>query len=130
MRFIFSILTFCIILACLLLITSNIVLADTQAGGKSETKSGGTVSLNNPLGDTTDVRVILGRVIDAALGIVGSIALLMFIYGGFMWLTSAGRAEMVNKGRDAMIWAGIGLGVIFGAYALVHFVIFEAILGN
>lgn len=105
-------------------------------GGQASGKQSDTVTLTNPLcsdpnnPNCVGVPEILGRVIEAALGIVGSIALIMFIYGGFMWLTSAGNATMVDKGRDAMIWAAIGLGVIFGAYALVHFVLINAILGK
>ena len=68
-------------------------------------------------------QTLIGRVIGAALGIVGSLALLMFIYGGFTWMTSAGSAEKVTKGKGIMVWAAIGLVVIFSSYALVKFVI-------
>ncbi|MCK5416807.1 hypothetical protein KAI92_05270 [Candidatus Parcubacteria bacterium] len=66
---------------------------------------------------------IIGRVIKAILGLVGSLALLMFIYGGFMWMFSAGNKERVQKGKDVIIWATVGLIVIFTAYAAVRFVL-------
>ncbi|MBI2002992.1 hypothetical protein HYT45_04065 [Candidatus Uhrbacteria bacterium] len=78
--------------------------------------------LPNPLG-TSDIRIIIANIIRAALGIVGSIALLMFIYGGFLWLTSGGNDEKVKKGKDTLVWATLGIATIFAAYAILNFVI-------
>ena len=79
--------------------------------------------LPNPLGDIKDPRQIIGNVIKAVLGIVGSLALAVFIYGGFMWVTSAGNEEKIKKGKEMIMWAAFGLAVIFLSYALVTFVI-------
>lgn len=76
------------------------------------------VSLYNPLGES-DIRVIIGRVIKGILSLIGSIAFLMFVYGGVLWLTSGGRSEYVKKGKDILTWATLGLGVIFASYAAV-----------
>ncbi len=78
-----------------------------------------TVALYNPLGES-DVRVILGRVIRGFLSVVGSIALLMVVYGGVLWLTSAGNSDRIKKGKDVLVWAVLGLGVIFSAYAITN----------
>lgn len=82
-----------------------------------------TVSLSNPLGSDVTIPGLIGRVINAILGIVGSLALVMFIYGGFTWMLAAGSSEKVKKGKDILVWAAIGLIVIFSSYALVKFVI-------
>jgi len=55
------------------------------------------------------------------------LALVMFIYGGIIWMTSSGNAEQVTKGKNIIIWATIGLVVIFSAYALVNFVLTKAL---
>lgn len=78
--------------------------------------------LNNPLNET-DPRVIIGRIIKSLLGVSGALALLMFIYGGILWIVSGGSQEKINKGKDTLIWATFGLAIIFMAYALVGFVI-------
>lgn len=78
--------------------------------------------IKDPLGNAS-IPVLIGRVIKAVLGIVGSIALLMFIWGGFLWMTAAGEAKKVEKGKQTLIWATIGLATIFFAYAAVSFVI-------
>ena len=67
-----------------------------QTGGTQQVtgdSSGGTQQVNdtvgpeikNPLG-VDDPRVIIGNVIRALLGIAGSLALLVFIFGGFTLL--------------------------------------------
>jgi hypothetical protein len=92
-----------------------------------------TVSLGNPLGGEDgkgpSVNIIIGSVINAVLGVIGSLALLMFVFGGITWMTSSGSPEKVKKGRDIIIWSVIGLAVIFFSYALVNFVIFDIIGG-
>lgn len=88
-----------------------------------------TVTLTNPLG-TSDVRTIVGRVISASLSVVGSIALLMFVYGGFLWLTSRGDAKLVTKGKDTMMWAILGLVIIFSAYVIVRTVLTGLVAGS
>lgn len=71
-------------------------------------------------------KVVFGtiqKVIEAVLGIVGSVALLIIVYGGFLWLTSAGNASQVDKGKRTLAWAGVGLAVVFGSAILVDLVI-------
>ena len=82
-------------------------------------------SYTNPLG-VVDVRIIIGRVVRAILVIVGALALIMFVYGGFTWLTSAGNDQRVETGRTTLIWASLGLIIVFSAYILVKYVL-EAI---
>jgi len=88
--------------------------------------------LSNPLGDSasTDINILIGKIINAVLGIVGSLALLMFIYGGFIWMTARGNNEAIKKGKDVLVWAIIGMIVIFASYAAVSFVLKEVIQGN
>jgi len=79
-----------------------------SSGGKSE-----PVTLTNPLGTGVTPQIFIGRIIKAILGIVGSLALVMFVYGGFNIMTAAGTAEKVEKGKQILVWATIGLIVIF-----------------
>lgn len=81
-----------------------------------------SVSLTNPIG-TSDVPTLIGKIISAVLGVIGSLALLMVIYGGFTWMLAAGSSEKIKKGRDIIVWAMIGIVIIFTSYALVTFVI-------
>ncbi len=87
----------------------------------------GKVCLINPISART-VPELIANVVKTAVGIVGAVALLVFIYGGFIWLTSRGESGKVSAGKEAMKWAAVGLAVIFTSYGLVRFV-FSAITG-
>jgi hypothetical protein len=131
------IITFLLVLSIVFLFNVNLSLADDT--DKSKNVPGGCtdgtceeVKLNNPLGgegDDVSVNTIIGRVINAILGVIGSLALLMFVYGGITWMTSSGSPEKIKQGRDIIIWSVIGLAIIFFSYALVNFVIFDIIGG-
>ncbi len=91
--------------------------------------AGSAIRLEDPLqGKADNPNVLIGQIIKAALGLVGSLALLMFVYGGFTWMLSAGNTEKVQKGKNIFIWATIGLIVIFSAYGIIRF-LFTDVLG-
>ena len=83
-------------------------------------------SLENPLGSVTSISQLYGRIIYAFLGLSGAVSLVMFILGGFSWMTAGGNEEKVKKGRDTLIWASLGLVVIFSSYAVLK-TIFETL---
>ena len=84
--------------------------------------------LTNPL-KVNSIPEFIGNIIKALLGLSGSIALLMFVWGGIQWLISGGKPEMIKKGKDTIIWAFLGLVVIFTAYTLVSVVV-KALAGD
>lgn len=97
-------------------------MAATKATTGSPNCPEGSTCLENPIG-TTNVNQIFGNGIKVATGIMGSLALLVFVYGGFVWLTSAGNSDKVKKGTTAMVWAVIGIVVIFASYAIINLVL-------
>ena len=134
---------------CLLLTTGRLALAisggdadTTISGGDANTiTSGGGVkkisaptkkgpTLPNPLGSSVktlgDVPVLIGTIIKSLLNIIGALALLVIVYGGFTWMTSAGNESKVAQGRNTMLWAAIALAIIFLSRLLVQF-LFQAL---
>jgi len=75
--------------------------------------------IDNPIG-TTSWFTILGTVIRLMLGLVGSIALVMFLYGGALMMFSAGDSKKRQNGIDAIKAATIGLIIVFSSYAIVN----------
>ncbi|MEI7452501.1 MAG: pilin [Candidatus Falkowbacteria bacterium] len=123
-------------------ISNNVYAQTSDVGGgiqqsgnsASAAASTATISLQNPLCPANDQNCasgtpqgLIGRVINGVLGIVGSIALLMFIYGGFLWMTSQGNDKQVQTGKDILLWAALGMALIFLSYALVRFLISDVI---
>lgn len=53
------------------------------------------------------------------LGVLGSVTLVMFIYGGVIFLTSAGSAQRVQQGKTILLNAVIGVIIVIFAWVLV-----------
>ena len=96
----------------------------TEEGGDRNVEGGGRTpkaELQNPIGETS-ISKIIGKIIQVILGLVGTISLVMFIYAGVVWLTARGNSEAIKKGRDTMVWAVVGLLVVFSSYIILKFV--------
>jgi len=71
---------------------------------------------------TTDIPTIAAIIITALLGLVGMIFFILFIYGGFQWMTAAGNEEKIRKAKKLIVNAVIGLAIIIMAYAITYFI--------
>ena len=70
-----------------------------------------------------DPRVAVANIINIALGLLGIIAVVLIVYAGFKWMTSAGNEEAVGSAKKTLIAAVIGLVIILSAYIIANFVI-------
>lgn len=58
-----------------------------------------------------------------SVGMLSIFAVFMFVFGGFWWLISTGNQERINRGKQIMIGAAIGLILSLMSYILVTFTI-------
>ncbi|KKR08281.1 MAG: hypothetical protein UT32_C0002G0044 [Parcubacteria group bacterium GW2011_GWC2_39_14] len=72
---------------------------------------------------STVTQELIGNAIKILLGIMGSVALCIFIYGGIIWMTAGGTPENITNAQNTMIWAAIGLFAIFASYMIINFLI-------
>lgn len=72
---------------------------------------------------TTDIRITIARIIRTAMSLLGIIAVLIILYGGFKWMTSQGSDEAVGDAKKIITAGIIGLVIILTAYAIASFVI-------
>ena len=63
------------------------------------------------------------NVINFFLFAVGIAAVVMIIYGGYLYISSGGDAGKLAKAKNTILWAVIGLAVVVLSYAIVNFVI-------
>jgi hypothetical protein len=90
------------------------------AGAGSVTK---TYTLYNPLSGVSDLRVVIGRLGNMLVAVSGSVALLMFVYGGILLIASGGDKGRIERGRGIFIWTTVGLVIIFSAQAIITAII-------
>jgi len=66
----------------------------------------------------TDVLNVLQRAANWFLAIVLVLAVIIFIYVGFTFMTAEGDAEKIEKAKKMLFWAIIGVKVAFLSYGL------------
>ncbi len=66
---------------------------------------------------------IVQGILNWIFGIIGIIAVIMVILGGFKLMTSTGDPGRVKKGKDTILYGIIGLVIALLAFAIVNFVI-------
>ena len=70
-----------------------------------------------------DLLTIIGNIINVFLGLLGVVLLLLLLYAGFLWMTSAGNEEIITKAKNIIKSAIIGLIICLAAFAIATFVI-------
>lgn len=75
---------------------------------------------------TTGINSIIKTVIDIFSLIIGAIAVIMIIYGGFKYITSAGNDSNVSAAKNTILYALIGLVIVALAQIIVRFVLAKA----
>lgn len=70
----------------------------------------------------SDVPTLIGNVIGTALSMIAVIFFLLMVYGGFLWMTAHGDSSQVDKAKDTIIAAVIGIIVVLASYAITNFV--------
>ena len=68
------------------------------------------------------VTVLFTRIANVLTFLVGSISIIMIIYGGLRYVISRGDASQVKAAKDTILYAVAGVVVAIVAYAIIKFV--------
>lgn len=74
---------------------------------------------------TADIRVVIVRIINAALGFLGIIVVLLVLYGGYLWMTAGGDERKVETAKTVLKNSVIGLIIIILAFAITRFILLQ-----
>ncbi|MFA6161131.1 MAG: pilin [Patescibacteria group bacterium] len=123
---------------CCAIIKGGTAAAGSKAAGAAIPQTGSTAKwlLNNPEGtglqlvpctETGDCTVdnIVQQGVNFAkwvMGLAGALFLLVFVYGGAMYVVSFGRSDYVTKGKNAMTRGVFGIILVMGAWTVVSYV--------
>lgn len=66
---------------------------------------------------------VVGGIINIVLALLAIIAIVLFLYGGFLWMTAGGNEENVAKAKKIITATVIGLVIILLSAAAVNFVL-------
>ncbi|MBO7560646.1 hypothetical protein J6T21_01225 [Candidatus Saccharibacteria bacterium] len=67
----------------------------------------------------------IAGIVNAIIGVLGIVAVVVIILGGISYMTSNGDATKVKKAKDTILYGVIGLVIVILSAAIVNFVIFK-----
>ena len=77
-----------------------------------------------------DLRITIANIIRTAMGLLGIIAVLIILYGGFKYMTAGGDDTKAGDARKIIIAGVIGLIIIISAYAIANFVVTNLVIAT
>ena len=113
-------------LLTLTLVGSFLVISQAEAGGITESlEKAGKAAFGTSAtveGSAGRIGGIISGLIGLVLGFVGTVAFIVFLMGGYLWLTARGNTDQVEKAQGYLRNGTIGIIVIILAYAFTYFV--------
>lgn len=80
-------------------------------------------SLSTTIGTSQSLQTTVGNVINVALSLLGIVAVVIILRGGFIWMTAGGDSGKVDTARNSIFAGVIGIAIIFSAWAITTFVL-------
>lgn len=124
-------------LAALLILTGLLVLpyfvfAQTDASSTASNPMLGKLTQVAGLGgyatgENSSLMVVVGTIIQAALGLLGAIFIVIMIIAGYSWMTASGNEQKVEKALSTIKHSIIGLVITLSSWAIWTF-IFERLI--
>lgn len=107
-------------------VVMGLVLAPSLSMAASSTDTFGLKPLDSELQGTlgnSDLRTTVARLINVALSLLGVIAVVIILAGGFKWMTAGGNDDKVAEARKMIFSGVIGLAIILSSWAIALFVL-------
>jgi|SRR5690606_21056510 hypothetical protein len=101
----------------------QVVVGQSTVNAQTSKITEGIEATGNDDNVNTDLPGLITIVVNTLLIIVGAVAVIMLIWGGFKYITSAGDASAVSSAKNTILYAVIGIIVAVLAYAIVNWVI-------
>ncbi len=108
-----------------LLFLALFAFCPVQADNSLMTSQEGFNKIGTAYGNSTplDIRITVARIINVVLGLLGVIFVVLAIFAGFKYMTSAGSEEKTKEAMDILRTAVIGLLIILMAWAITRYTI-------
>ena len=102
---------------------NNLVLSILAAKVKDISDTSNDGSIDGVGKSDTNLVGSVTTILNAVIGVLGLVCVVVMIIGGVTYMTSSGDAAKVKKAKDTILYGLIGLIVCVLAFAIVNFVI-------
>ena len=102
-----------------------LVYAQPTSGGNPPTSGGNPIqfSLDNPFGANKSLFTLMKAIVDnIILPIGGVLAVLAFIYSGFLYVTAQGDESKIKTAHKSLLYTSIGTAVLLGSWLLANLI--------
>jgi len=110
---------FLIVIIGILLFIPTVSFADSY-GLK---KAADTAGLEKKVGSYNTPFEVIGGLVGAGLSLIGLLFFGLTLYAGIMWMIARGDSSKVDRAKEILESAIIGLVIVVSAYAIVNFVL-------
>jgi len=70
----------------------------------------------------TDYTVLVAKMIAIFISIVGGLFVILFIWGGISWMMAGGSQDKINKAKNVLTYATIGVFICIAAYSIASLI--------
>ncbi len=82
----------------------------------------GDCALPATVGGANSAESLVGSVVNMILSVLGIVFFFIIFYAGFNWMTARGNGEKIEKSKEMIESAAIGLIIVLAAYAITNFI--------
>ncbi|MDP3763844.1 MAG: hypothetical protein Q8Q92_04390 [bacterium] len=94
-----------------------LIFAETGGGGTTDVK----VTLKNPFSGGDSLFALMKTIVNKViLPIGGVLAVLAFIYSGFLYVTAQGNEANIKTAHKALLYTSIGTAILLGSWVLAN----------
>ena len=84
----------------------------------------------DPIHETTklgkaNLQTTVARIINVMLSLLGIVAVVIILLGGFKWMTAGGNDDKVEEAKKLILSGIIGMAIIMSAWAIARFVLVQ-----
>ena len=87
-------------------------------------------AISDATGGESSFKALAQTLLNYALSFLGFVATIMVIYGGVLYVTSAGDTANVDKAKNILLYAVVGIVLILLSFAIVNTVLGAATSGS
>lgn len=105
-------------MAMLMLTMSSVAVVSAQNGFINPQDNPTAVA--GATGGQGSLRLLVLQIVNFFLGFLGLIAVVMIIYGGFLYVSAAGKEDKIEQAKKIIMYSIIGILIILLSFAIVN----------